>query len=569
MLRSLTIHNLVLIENLSISFHEGMQVLTGETGAGKSIVVDAVNLVLGKRADRSLIRFGSGKASVEAIFDISRVPEAMELLNREDIEFDAESVSVWREISMEGRNSCRICGVPVQISFLREFGSRLIDIYGQHELTFLMDPDMHLAFLDRLGGETYQATLNETAKACADFLQIHREFARLRRENEQRGIRLDMLEKALHELHDAGFKPDEEENLKKEHLRISNAGKIVDALSRARDLLSLSETGGSCLESLKAASSVLSEIDSFAEEAKGLAGRSEGLYYELEEIVYELNRLIEGFDYNPEHLEKVEDRLDLIRRMEKKYGPDLRSVLAEQNRMEQEYQELCDLEDTLEETARLHKQLLSAYRKKAQELTEQRKKLAIWFETGMQEQLKDLGMEKTVFQVSFQEPAQEKKPMPRHSGDDHVEFMTSPNPGEPLKPLAKIASGGELSRFMLALKTMEARGNRIPCMIFDEIDTGISGAIAQAVSEKMITISRTCQVICVTHLPQIAAAADHHFLVAKSTSEGRTFTSVKEIDREGRIREVGRMISGAEGSNQEALKYAAAMLDASDRLKRR
>ena len=568
MLRSLTIHNLVLIDDLQILFHPGMQVLTGETGAGKSIVVDAVNLILGKRADRGLVRYGCEKSSIEALFDISMVPDAQKILEREEIDFDREAVSVWREISTEGRNSCRICGVPVPITLVREIGNSLMDIYGQHEHRFLMDPEMHLGFLDRLGDEAYQVKLGETSEACSRFLQTHREYAQLRRENEQRHFRMDQLEKALKELHEANLKPDEEETLAEEYKRMSNAEKIVEALRKARDTISFSQIDENCLEKIKSASRSLSEAAAFGDDLKIYSDRCESAYYELEEIAYELTRKIESFGFEPERMEKVEERLDLIRRLERKYGSDLKTVLAEQHSMEKEFERLCSLEDRLEQMSQLHKQLLAEYRKKARELSEMRKKLAERFEKGMLEQLRDLGMEKTLFQVRFLESDEGKKPMPRPDGDDRVEFMTSPNPGEPLKPLARIASGGELSRFMLALKTLEAEGNKVPCMVFDEIDTGISGTVAQAVSEKMIAISRSCQVICVTHLPQIAAAADHHFLVKKDTVEGRTVTSLKELDRYGRIQELGRMISGAEGSSREAVKYADAMLEASDRIKK-
>ena len=562
MIQSLTIRNIVLIEELTIRFHRGMHVLSGETGAGKSIVVDAVNLILGGRADRSLIRTGSEKASVEAVFDTADHPEAAAILEREQIEADGGTVTLYREMTAGGKNLCRICGVMTPVGLLRELGAVLMDIHGQHEHQFLMDPEMHLNFLDRMGDAAHREKMDRTAAACDAFLQVHRQYARLKKENDQKQRRMTELEQALSELHAAKLKPDEEEALQAEGLRLRNAEKIASALREARGNLSYGETESSALEKVKAASAALSGLEKYGDAYKKLAARCESLYYELEEAAYEVSALLDGLDHDPGKLERAEERLDLIRRMERKYGSTLAEVLAEQEKMEGEYERLCSLEDRMEETARRHKQTLAAYRTEARALTESRKSLAADFERRMTEQLRDLGMEKTVFSVDFQEPPGDRKPMPKPAGDDQVSFLISPNPGEPLKPLARIASGGELSRLMLAMKALEAEGSGVDCMVFDEIDTGISGRMAQVVAEKMSAIAGKRQVICVTHLPQIAAAADYEYLVMKSVTEGRTNTRVTELDPEGRIREVARMISGAEGITADAEAYARRMIEA-------
>ena len=565
MIQSLKIQNFVLIEELELFFREGMQVLTGETGAGKSIVVDAVNLVLGSRADRGLIRTGCEKASVEAVFETHEHHEIADILEREHIEYDGRTVSLYRELTQTGRNLCRVCGVIVPLALLKELSPLLMDIHGQHEHQFLMDPDMHLHFLDRMGNAEFQKLLKRTEAACVDFINIHRKYARLRREREQNEHRRDELEKNLRELHQARLQEDEEEGLQKECLRLRNAEKIGFVLRSAQEALSFGENG-STLDHIKAAMDSLSTLEKYDEHAAGLAKRCENAYYELEEVSFEISGMIVQTDADPQRLEKAEERLDLIRRFERKYGSTLKDVLSEAAKQEQEYKKLCSVEDELGELARAHKNALSFYRQTARSLSERRKELAKEFENKMMAQLNDLGMEKTEFSVFFM-PEGEKKPMPQPFGDDRIEFMISPNAGEPLRPLAKIASGGELSRLMLAMKALESEGSGVDCMVFDEIDTGISGRMAQVVAEKMIAISRHKQVICVTHLPQIAAGADHQFLVAKRTSMNRTSTFIHELQRDERIREIARMISGAEGSIQQAQAYAKSMLEAADRMK--
>ncbi|MBO6092234.1 MAG: DNA repair protein RecN [Oscillospiraceae bacterium] len=567
MIQSLRIQNIVLIEDLTISFHSGMQVLSGETGAGKSIVVDAVNLVLGGRADRSLIRSGCDKAIVEAVFDVPNRSDITDILSREKIDFDGSTVSVYREMTSGGKNLCRICGIIVPVSLLKEIGCLLMDIHGQHEHQFLMSPDMHLMFLDHMGNDLYIKQLRQTAEACQDFMNTHRNYVKLRKENEQKKQRMLFLEKELHDLQQANLKQGEEERLKEQSLKLRNAEKIRTTLQAARDHITNSFAEQSSLESIKDAANALKSLSHFDNDIKKIAESCENTYYELEEIAYELNEFLERSDTDPFELEKVESRLDLIRRMERKYGESIEKVLKTQSEMESEYQKLCSLEDEIDITAQLHKQQLAAYRQQARKMTEMRKNLALTVERRMMEQLKDLGMEKTTFQIRFQNPEGEKRPLPQPAGDDKLEFMVSTNPGEPMKSLAKIASGGELSRFMLALKVLETEGNGIDCMVFDEIDTGISGRMAQVVAEKMVSISRFRQVICVTHLPQIAAAADHQFYISKHVTDQRTYTSVKELNREERIEEVARMISGAEGSASDAEAYARSMIDASERMK--
>ena len=562
MIQSLTIRNFVLIENLSICFRPGMQVLSGETGAGKSIVVDAVNLILGGRSDRNLIRTGCDKASVEAVFDMPKASKIPEILQRELIDPEGENLTLYREITANGKNVCRICGILAPVSVLREIGAELMDIHGQHEHQFLMNPEMHLNFLDLTGDKNFQESNNRVAMACESFLKVHRQYARMKKENDQKQHRIEELEKGLKELHAAKLKDGEEEKLQAENLKLRNAEKIISALRSAYENLSCEEKESSSLEKIRLAASTLKTLFSYDEHIKNIGERCENAFYELEEASYEISQLIESMEYNPSRVAAVEERLDLIRRLERKYGSTVKDVLDQQRAMEQEYERLCSMEDQMEELGRTHKQLLAAYRTEAGHLTESRKQLAADFEKRMTNQLKDLGMEKTVFSVAFEEREGNRRPMPKPTGDDQINFLISPNPGEPLKPLDRIASGGELSRIMLAMKALEAEGNGVECMVFDEIDTGISGHMAQVVAEKMHAIARNHQVICVTHLPQIAASADEQYLVYKYVSEDRTHTGVTHLDQEGRILEVARMISGAEGSGTDAAAYARSMIEA-------
>lgn len=560
MLLTLSMRNVALIESLTLEFQRGLHVMTGETGAGKSIVVDAVNLVLGGRADRELIRTGTEKAWVEAAFDISDCAKAQELLASQSLEAEGGTVTLYREITRSGRNLCRVCGVTMPVAFLRELAALLMDVHGQHEHRFLMEPKYHMQFLDAFGGAEHQAILAQTAQAYQAFITNHRAYARLVKENERKNRRLEELRADLAVMKKAHLKPGEEESLTQERDRLRHGEKIRSALSAAESALSAgSEEGGGVVSAWRGATQALHGIAGLAPEYQAIEERMESLGYEIEEVAYDLSRLRDANEFDPQRAETVESRLDLIRRLERRFGPALEDVLTAQKSMQEEYEHLNGLEDQVERMGAEHKRLLAAYRQCARTLTQRRTELARSFEAAMMEQLKDLGMEKTVFQVAFA-PRPQRQPMPQSDGDDVIEFMISPNPGEPLKPLSKIASGGELSRLMLAIKSLEAAQGGVGTMVFDEIDTGISGRMAQVVAEKMAAIAARRQVLCVTHLPQIAAMADHQLLVEKHQEADRTHTTVRLLDHEGRVAELARMIGGAGDSGESARQHAERML---------
>lgn len=560
MILSMRMRNIALIEELTLEFGEGLHVMTGETGAGKSIVVDAVNLVLGGRADRDLIRTGTDKAWVEAVFDAGDSPEVAAWAEGQSIEDFDGTVTLYREITRTGRNLCRVCGLVMPVSQLREVAAMLMDVHGQHEGQFLMNSQYHLLFLDAAGGEDYQALLSRVDEAYEAFIANHRQYGRLVRENEKKQYRMESLKKSLDELKKAKLKEGEEEALTAEKERFRHAEKIATAVQTAHRAISASEDSESVLSRVKEAADALRGLSALGENYASLAQRCESAYYELEEIGYELSDLAERGEFDPARAEQVETRLDLIRRMERKYGDTIPEILAEQERMQEEYDNFASMDQQLATMGAEHKRLLAAYRALARQLTEARHVLADAFEKQMMAQLADLGMGSTVFKVSFALRPEGKVLMPQSVGDDVIEFMISPNPGEPLKPLSKIASGGELSRLMLAIKSLEAEKGGVGTMVFDEIDTGISGRMAQVVAEKMAIIARARQVICVTHLPQIAAMAAHQFLVEKRVEGERTNTSVRSLTDEERIGEVARMLGGADGSEASARSHAAHML---------
>ena len=569
MLESLTIRQIALIDQVTIRFHDGMQVLTGETGAGKSIVVDSVNLILGGRADRDLIRSGCNNASVEAVFRVRDNKQIKQFMEKEQVEFDGNTVHIYREISGNGKNICRIGGVMLPVARLRDLAPLLLDIHGQNEHQFLADPDRHLSFLDQTGDERHRELLKKIGQDYELFIGNHRAYAKMVRQNENRESRMQSLERDLDELRKAGIEAGEADRLMSLRKKLADSEKTSAVLNEIRNMISGTDEGSSsCLSRMKAASEALKTASGQIHDTQELSRRCESLYYELEDIAYQVSLMCEKEEYDPQLMEKTENRLDLIHRLERKYGTEADQLPDLLIQMEEEYNSLEELEEQVNQVSQEHKRLLGIYRNTARELTESRKKLAFLFEEKMVQELRELGMGDTRFTVVFIPNESGRPVMPTGHGDDRIEFMFSPNPGEPLKPLARTASGGELSRLMLAIKTLESSHSGVESMVFDEIDTGISGRMAQVVAEKMIAISRKRQVICVTHLPQIAAAADYHYLVQKDIYDRRTNTSVAELDRDGRISEVSRMISGADGVTEESDTYAAQMLRAADEKKK-
>ena len=555
MLLELTIRNIALIESLRIEFSQGFNVLTGETGAGKSIVVDSVNLALGGRADRDMIRTGAEKGCVEALFDISKNAEALRLADELGVDADGGVVCVSRELSRSGRNLCRIAGTVLPLSSLRQFTALLVDVHGQHEHQALMDPKRHIAFLDEFGGEDHAAKRAAVCDAHAARSETASKLRALLKDAAERERLIDTLRFQAQEIAAAKLKSGEEEKLTKRLRMLESAEKVRDGVETAYALTYAGGDGPSAQEALKQAADAMRQIAQLDERFAKLSEDLRGLYYGVQEAGSELQAMREELSFDPRLMDKINERLELISRLERKYGATEEEVIAfgqtAQARLEA-------IESSDEQIAAYKKQLKQqdrALREACAALTESRRTLAENLESGILEQLKDLGMWRTRFSVEIH-PLEK----PQSGGADEIEFLISPNPGEPLKPLASIASGGELSRIMLALKALALDRGGVESMVFDEIDTGVSGRMAQVVGEKMRSIARTKQVLCVTHLPQIAALGDCQFLVEKTTDGERTQTRVVRLDAEGRVREIARLVGGAEES-ESSLAHARNMLN--------
>ena len=562
MLVSMTVRNIALIENLQIEFTPGMQVLSGETGAGKSILIDSINLVLGERADRGLIRSGCDRASVEALIDISGQDKVKELLLEQQLEAEGDLLSIYREITHGERNICRVCGTIVPLAFLRTLSEHLVDVHGQHEHQSLLDGKKHMAFLDSFGDQNFLEQKRKTAEAFRIWKDSSTKFATLRKENAQRVERTEYLTSRVKELDAAQIAIGEADQLALERDRFAGSEKIDTAVRSAYVETYAGGREQSAMNKLRTAAEGMRNIEELDPRFAALAARINAAYYELEEIGLELRDILEKESFDPERNEEVLERLDLIRKLERRYGMTADELVTHHEEIRDELTRLGSMEDRLKRAEADYKQKLLNYRQEAAQLTADRKALAQQLETIMEKELGDLGMQNTRFACIFEQPGPDVKKIPTVEGDDHVVFYIAPNPGEPLKPLDKTASGGELSRLMLAMKAAGAAHDGIPCMIFDEIDTGISGHIAQVVAEKMASIARYHQVLCVTHLAQIAAMADTQFFVEKNVHDNRTFTSITMLEKEERIKEVARLIGVSNEQQESGYAHARAILNA-------
>lgn len=559
MLLELNIRNIALIEKLRVEFGPGLNVLTGETGAGKSIVVDSVNLALGERADRELIRTGAEKASVQAVFEVGDNPRVLRLLDEFGLSDEDGLLVISRELSASGRNICRISGSVVPLSQLKQITALLVDVHGQHQHQSLMIPARHLHFLDCYGDGEHMRKMDEVRRLYGEYAEIKKRLEQFTGDKMERERRIDMLRFQLEEIEAVRVKPGEDEKLEQQNRLLSNAEKIASSVETAYSLVYLgSGRSPSAQEALRRASSAMGAIAPLDERFEGLQKRLEELYYSAQDVGYELQDVKDGLEYDPAQADRVADRLDALNRLKRKYGPELSDVIAFREDVREQLSLIEEGDEQLERLNRKYNQAREALASASAALSESRRALACGFVEKMLGQLGELGMERVRFQVRFQTPPDMESAFSAH-GVDNVEFMISPNPGEPVKPLAHVASGGELSRIMLALKAIAADHDDVHCMIFDEIDTGISGRMAQVVGEKMATIALDRQVICVTHLPQIAALGDQHFVVEKQTDGQRTDSSVRKLDDEGRIKELARMVGGADNGDS-SLAHARNML---------
>ena len=534
MLELLHIENIAIIEAADIEFAPGFNALTGETGAGKSIVIDSLSAVLGQRTSRELIRTGAEKAFVSAAFS-GMAPELTEELG---IQPEADgTLLLQREIQTDGKNVCRVNGRPVTVGQLRALGARLLNIHGQHDGQQLLDEEQHIVYLDSFGRvETLAITYAEKYK---DFTDIRRQIGALQMDEAEKARRVDTLQYQIEELRRAKLTPGEEEELTARRGMLRNAEKFLDAVAGADYALNGDDSGGGALSALRQAQDALGGVRHLDDAFGQLYERLGEAYSEVYDIAATVEDKRGELDVSPGELDRVESRMDLLYRLKKKYGATVEDMLDYQARCEAELAQIEDAGDTL---VRLEQALSKAEkeaRQAAQALSDARKATAEQLTSQILAELQQLDMGKIRFAVDFAE-----KPLDS-DGMDTVRFLMSANVGEELRPIHKIASGGELARIMLAMKNVLSEQDHVGTMVFDEVDTGVSGRAAQKVAEKMARISRRKQVLCVTHLPQLAAMADTHFSVEKGERGGRTYTEVRRLDREQRRRELARLTGGS------------------------
>lgn len=554
MLSSLYIENIAVIEKTNIELTQGLNVLTGETGAGKSIVIDSINAVLGQRTSKELIRTGAPEAFVSACFTDISASAAQEVLNAGFTLDEDNTVILQREISQSGRSTCRINGRPATVGMLKAVGTHLINIHGQHESYELMSPELHINYIDNLG-------------ELADDLQKYREaFAKLKKDKAalsmsktdvaERERRIDLLRYQIDELNAAQLKLGELDELNDRKAILLNSEKINKAIMEARACINGDDENDGVLQALERASARLADASAYYADLEKLSTRMKDLLYELEDCGDELSGF-DDFECDTNELEDIEQRLDLIYKLSRKYGETVEDMLDFLDKATKELQTLEDYEFNMDKLEKNYQKSLEACNKLAKGLSDKRRRIGKTFAEQVKKQMVFLDMPGVELVVS-----QEKCEL-NEFGCDAVELLISTNPGEPPKPVSKIASGGELSRMMLAIKNVLADKDDIDTLIFDEVDTGISGSAAHKVGLKLKEVSKNRQVICVTHQTQIASLANTHFLIKKDVKDGRTFTSVKKLDYEERKKELARIIGGVQITDI-TLKHADEMLKMAD-----
>jgi len=551
MLSLLHIENIAIIESVDIQFGGGFNVLTGETGAGKSIVIDAIGTVLGERTSRELVRTGAKSALVTAVFtDLPRLA----WLEDNGLGPQEEELLLQREIRGDGKNLCRVNGRPVTVAQLRELGRQLLNIHGQHDGQQLLDPECHLGYLDSFGKTA--PLLERYRAAYRSMAELRRRITELEMDEAERSRRVDTLEYQIKELERAELRPGEDEELDARKTLLRSSGKLMEAIQEAQFALSGGEDSQGACDLISEAEGAVRSVARLSPQMEELGEKLNNLRYAADDAAETVRDFADAFDFSPEELDQLESRLDVIYRLKKKYGPTVADMLDYLERCKAELEQIQDADDTIQ---RLEKELEKAKKeaiKRGEGLSKARKKAAEQLQKRVQEELRQLDMPKVQFITEFvPSPGQDGMD---DTGMDQVQFLMSANLGEALKPIQKVASGGELARIMLALKNVLAEDDGIGSLVFDEVDTGVSGRAAQKVAEKMADVARRKQVLCVTHLPQIAAMADVHFMVEKGEEKGRTYTRVAWLERQDRVEELARLIGGA--TVTDVLRRSAAEL---------
>ena len=555
MLLEISIKNFAIIEAISLNFEKGMTVLTGETGAGKSIIIDAMNMMLGARATTDVIRHGAPKAEIEGLFSIENSLPLQEIFDEQGIDLGDEII-IRREILQNGRSVSRVNGQMVNLSVLRSIGQYLVDIHGQHDQEELMRPQLHIQMLDEFG-DTDFLELKQSYQTNFDaYRKMRKQLLEIKKNQEEHKARIEMLEFQMAEIESASLQPGEDLKLNQERDKLLNHKNIADTLTNAYTMLDNDEI--SSLANVRSAMNDMESLEEYDAEYREISTSLSESYYVLEDVAKRLEDIIEDLDFDGNRLMQVESRLDLIHAITRKYGGNVDDVLLYFAKITEEYNLLTGNNLSSEDMEAELKQLEVSLVDLASKLASARHNLAQQLEIEIQQELKDLYMDKARFQVQF------TKGKFSREGNESVEFYISTNPGEDFKPLVKVASGGELSRLMLAIKSAFSRKEGKTSIVFDEVDTGVSGRVAQAIAQKIHKIGQNGQVLAISHLPQVIAIADYQFFIEKISNEHSTVSTVRLLTVEERVEEVAKMLAG-ENVTEAALSQARELLQSKEK----
>lgn len=552
MLTRLQVSNIALIDKSDIAFDAGFSVLTGETGAGKSILIESVSFVLGERASRESIRTGAEKASVEATFLLSPDSPVQSYLRQQQLD-NGDELVLYRELSLSGRNVCRVNGTLVGTAELKTVGDLLIDLHGQHAHQSLLNPETHLVLIDAYAKSDSDGLKSRTEEARQAALKAKRDLDLLKNGLLERERRIDALRFQIREIDAVAPVDGEEEQLEADRLRMRNAETIVEGLNAAYDALFAE---GGALSTLTDARDALNRIGAYDEDYRRLSERTDDAYYSIEDVAYELRDSRDAFRYDPSLLEQTESRLAALQNLKRKYGATIAEILAYREKIGNEYQILNDGENRMDALEKAYHTAVDSFGKLAKQLSDRRKSAAQKLMKETVSELAEMGMPHAVMETAFTELPKETL---SETGIDEAAFLLSANRGEPVKPLVKVASGGEMSRIMLAMKAALSDADRIETLIFDEIDTGISGMVANAVAEKMRALGKKHQVLCVTHLPQIAAYADTQYVAYKYSDAQKTHSVTRRLTEGERPKEIARIMGSGE-DDAAAMEHAKRLL---------
>jgi DNA replication and repair protein RecN len=556
----MTIKNFAIIESLSLTFQEGMTVLTGETGAGKSIIIDALGLLVGGRGSADFIRHGEERLELQGLFALAEDNLACRnALIENGIDASDDMVVLERSLFRSGKNSCRINGKLVTTVLLRQIGSKLIDIHSQHEHQELMNEEFHLSLLDRFASDKIKPALTKYQTNFKEYQTIEKEWQNWTKNERELAQRLDMLRFQQQEIENADLQAGEEDRLLEQKNILANFEKLNENLQGAYAAIQ-GEPGG--LEFVGEAMRQMETAASIHTDYKAVSEAISSSYYMLEDSMSQIRQSLDQLEFQPEELNQIESRLNDLNQLKRKYGKTIEDIIQYEQEISSEMEKLTDSESHVGHLETKLATLKTELTKQAATLTDIRKKAAVTLEKQIKQELNQLYMEKAIFSVRFEANKMELTEL----GQDSVVFYMSTNPGEPLKPLAKIASGGELSRMMLALKTIFSRHQGITSIIFDEVDTGVSGRVGQAIAEKIYAVSVGSQVLCISHLPQVAAMANHHYYITKKVQNKRTTTSVTVLKGVEKVEEISRMIAGIEVT-ELTKQHAKEMIEQAEKVK--